>query len=60
MGAAFQAQEELLGGGGAIDERAPVKTIKALDVVTITAFSVTGLWLRLRESKPMDVRKEAC
>lgn len=43
MGSAFQAQKELLGGGGAVDERAAVKPIKTLDVVTILALSVAGV-----------------
>lgn len=64
VGAAFQAQEELLGGGRTMDERAAVKTIEALDVVTITAFSVGGsggeFMVEATGSKPVDVREETC
>lgn len=40
VGASFQSQEELLGGGGTVDERASIETIEALDVITVTRFLV--------------------
>lgn len=61
VGAAFQAQEELLGGGRTVDERATIETIEALDVVTITAFLVGRVFIvEATGGKPVDVREETC
>lgn len=61
MSAAFQAQQELLGGGRTVDERATIETIETLDMVTITAFSVGGEFMvEATGGKPVDVREETC